>query len=168
MTTPIAELFVEGSTELVVYVPQDTVADYPIGKTVTLHGSPIDTNLNCRVERVALEMRTAPASLHHHYRSHESLLPVYLRVNEPEGATVWLALGSELRIPRCDDVTTLAQLRQWWNGWDAYPPAIPNPLRPHENLSPVRTVAEQDAPYESDKKRLLGRDGQTADWIRQP
>jgi hypothetical protein len=113
MNSPIAALFVEESTELVVYVPRGTVKDYPIRKTVTLHVSPIDTNLNGRVERVVLEMRTAPASLQHHYRSHESLLPVYLRVNEREGATPWLALGSELRIPRRDHVTTLAQLRQW-------------------------------------------------------
>ena len=168
MTTPIAELYVEGSTELVVYVPQDAVKDYPIGKTVTLHVSPIDTNLICRVERVALEMRTAPASLQHYYRSHESLLPVYLRVNESEGMTPWLALGSEVRIPRCDDVTALAQLKKWWNGWDASPPVIPNPLRPDENLSPVRTVAEQDPPTKSDDKKLLGRDGRTAGWIRQP
>ena len=169
---PVAELFVDGSAELVVYLPQTAVKDYPIGRQVTLHINPIDKNVTCRVHRVAMEMQTAPTCLERYYRDNESLYPVYMRVTDSRQLPKWLALGSEVRLPRAEDISTVARLRNWWNGpRRRHLIEPPNPLRPEEPDSPVRTAMEpipDGADAEEDLRDTTGHDGRTAGWIRRP
>ena len=168
-TTPVAEMLVEGSTELVLYLPQSDVQDYPIGRTVTLHVNPINANVRCQVQRVAMEMQRAPDSLARHYRVNESLQPIYLRVTDVDSVPNWLALGSEVRLPRSEEVTALARLRSWWRGdLDHTAPATPVPIQPEEAAPSIRTAQEQDADRKLAENKLLGRDGRTAGWIQQP
>lgn len=168
---PVAELFVEGSTELVVFLPQSAVKDYPIGRSVTLHINPIDTHVTCRVHRVAMEMQEAPTSLQRYYRDNESLYPVYLRVTDSRQMPQWLALGSEVRLPRAEDISTVARLRTWWHRSKRRQLLEPkNPLRPEDQVSPVRTAMEPslEAKDADTEGREAGRDGRTAGWIRKP
>lgn len=164
-TTPVAELLVDGSTELVLYLPQADVQDYPIGRTVTLHVRPIKENLSCEVQRVAMETRKAPDSLARHYRANESLLPVYLRVKDARTLPVWLALGSEVRLPRSEEVSALSRLRSWWHGGaDPEVPGASNPSRPAETVLPARMARGQGRMARNADTRVLGRDGRTASW----
>jgi hypothetical protein len=159
-TTPIAELFVEGSMELVIYLPQSAARDYPVGRNVTLHVNSIETTVACQVERVAMQMRKAPESLKRYYRSSESLLPVFLRIKDSKSMPSWLALGSEVRLPRSENISALSRLRDWWSGEsDTDASDASNPLRPEQTLSLVRTALGQDAPAKSAETKVSGRDG---------
>ncbi len=162
-TKPVAELFVEGSTELVLYLPQSAVQDYPIGRTVTLYVSSIDTNVPCQVQRIGMQMQRAPQSLESHYRPNESLLPVYLQVTDSTTMPSWLALGSEVRLPRSESISALSRLRRWWRG-DAVHQA--DTVRPIETASPLRTATGEEPLRESADKKLMGQDGRTASWIQ--
>ncbi|NND98139.1 MAG: biotin/lipoyl-binding protein [Pirellulaceae bacterium] len=114
-TTSIAELFVDGSSELVLYVPQHQVQEFPIGRVVTLHVDPINQKVKCEVRRVAMEMRTAPDALANHYRDHQSLLPIFLSPCDSDGLPSWITLGSEVRLPRSHEIDPIARLASWWN-----------------------------------------------------
>ncbi len=164
--TPVAELCVAGSTELVLYLPQSVAKDYPIGRTVTLHVNPIDASITCEVQRVAMTMQRAPESLARHYRPKESLLPVYFRIKDPRRAPQWLALGSEVRLPRSENLSLPATLQSWWNSENTAETS--SPLRPAEPSSPLRTVQGQTGDIHHADSKLLGHDGRTAGWILNP
>ena len=164
--TPVAELCVEGSTELVLYLPQSIAKDYPIGRTVTLHVSPIDANITCQVQRVAMRMQRAPESLARHYRPKESLLPVYFRIKDSRRAPQWLALGSEVRLPRSEHLSLQATLQSWWNNEDSS--ETTRSLRPSEPSSPLRTVQGQAVDVDRADSKRLGHDGGAVGWIALP
>lgn len=163
--TPVAELCVEGSTELVLYLPQSVARDYPIGKTVTLHVNPIDANIACEVQRIAMAMQRAPESLSRHYRPKESLLPVYFRIKDARRAPRWLALGSEVRLPRSEQLSWPLNLKEWWNSDSGS--VAPDTLRPVEPTTPLRTAGEQTETCDPADKPSLGHDGRMAGWILQ-
>lgn len=163
--TPIVELLVEGSTEMVLYVPQSDADSFRIGRLVTVNVNPSNTNVSCRVHRVALEMQKAPEALARHYMMDESLLPVYLRAEDGKSLPPTLALGSELRLPRANNTSAISRLREWWGGQPSVDPEmIASPALPSDPALPVRTVSEQE-PTELNADEPLEADGRTARWL---
>ena len=157
---PVVELLVEGSTELVLYLPQSEVQHYPVGRTVKVHVNPTDTHLTCAVERVALEMVPAPDSLSRHYEPQETLLPVFLRVTDDRVSTRWLTLGSELRLPRAENLAPFSRLRSWWNQWNPSAVEVSGSTQPEQSALPATAAQEQDPPLpgtDTESIRAKGR-----------
>src|SRR6056297_77001 len=100
VTQPVVDLFVDGSTELVLYVPQDSAGDYPPGSRLKVHVSYSEELVECEVRRHAASVRTAPDSISHHYRDRQNLLPIYLHIRDSSQLPSWLALGSQIALPR--------------------------------------------------------------------
>jgi multidrug resistance efflux pump len=168
-TSPIAELLAAGSTEVVLYLAQSDVQDYPVGTTVMLHLSPVNQDVNCEVLRLAMESQTAPDSLARYYRANQSLIPIYLRVKDAESIPRELALGSEVRLPRSENFSMFGQLQSWWIAKpDTGVHGASNPLRPEEAGLPVPAALEQETRREVADQEMLGRDGRTAGSIRMP
>lgn len=165
-STPLVELLIEGSTEMVIYIPQSEAESFPVGRVVTINVNPSNTNVSCRIDRVALQMRKAPTSLARYYQVDETLLPVYLRVTDRDSVPKWLALGSELRLPRADNTSVVSRWRQWWqsDSPEQIDPLTP-PSQSIEQVRPVRTASEQDG-TPSDADDALEADGRTAKLVQ--
>jgi hypothetical protein len=164
---PLAELLVEGSTELVLYVPQSDVDAFPVGKVLTVNVNPTNSNISCQVLRVAMEMRKAPDALARYYRTDETLLPVYLRVDQRRTSAPWLTLGSELRLPRAENLSSLAQLQRWWSGDPGVEsPQTQSPFESSESSRPVKTASDQERAGEGTDTSITQVDGRTAGWVR--
>lgn len=167
-TTPVVELLVDGSTELVLYLPQSRAEEFPIGRSVTVNVNPANTNVACQVHRVALEMKKAPESLARFYQNDETLLPVYLRVTDWGSTEGELTLGSQLRLPRADNVSVIAKLKRWWT--ETALPSFTSVDHASQVLEPepsVQTVSEQEPEHHPADTEQSEIDGRTAGWIRE-
>lgn len=114
-TTPVAELVIDGSTELLLYVRQPDIKNYEVGTNVTVNIKPTNQNVTCDVHRIAIETCEAPDSLSRHYGADEMLFPVYLKFSNAEALSHWLAVGSEVRLPRGVNTISWPNLQAWWH-----------------------------------------------------
>ncbi len=95
----IMELLVDGSTEIVIYVPQARSNQWSVGDPLEVSIEPESRRIPCEVIQVAPEMRPAPRSIMRHYAADEVLLPMIVRPLDPN-KTSQLVLGSQVRLPR--------------------------------------------------------------------
>jgi multidrug resistance efflux pump len=95
----IIELLVDGSKEIVIYVPQASSNQWSVGDPLEVSIEPENRSVPCEVVQVAPEMRPAPRSIMRHYAADESLLPMIVRPIDTSKASQ-LVLGSKVRLPR--------------------------------------------------------------------
>jgi len=103
-TESVVELIVDGSTEIVLYVPQSRAGEWSIGDQLDVNIQPNKLGLSCEVARLAPEMQGAPKSIMRHYAVDEVLLPVVLRPVDSQLAGN-LVLGSQVRLPRLNGLS---------------------------------------------------------------
>ena len=133
-TTPVVELVIDGSMELLLYVPQPDIKNYQVGTNVAVNIKPTNQNVTCDVHRIAVETCEAPDSLSRHYRANEMLFPVYLKFSSPEPLPYRLAVGSQVRLPRGFSTVAWPNLTAWWNA-----DSVVAPVAPTESKSPALT-----------------------------
>lgn len=111
----VVELFVDGSTEVVMYVPQSRAEQWSVGDQVDVRIEPKRNELACRVTRLAPEMQGAPKAIMRHYAADQVLLPVVLRPIDTE-LSGDLVLGSQVRLPRANTLSTFQVAKSWLFG----------------------------------------------------
>ncbi len=111
-TAPVIELLVDGSTEIVLYLPQNRSLEWSIGDHMRVSVDPTSRQLDCEVMRLAPGMQHAPNSIERYYDSGESLLPIIVRPSDPYAAHK-LVLGSKVRLPRESTAWHLKDLTAW-------------------------------------------------------
>ena len=111
--TPVAELCVEGSTELVVYLPQSVARDYPIGKTVT---TPCQSNRRQTSLARCSESQWRCSEHQSRYRGtiarRNRCFRSTFESKDARNAPRWLALGSEVRLPRSEQLSWPLNLKE--------------------------------------------------------
>ncbi len=159
-TMPVVELLVEGSTELVLYLPQAKAEDYPVGTMVTVNVNPANANVACQVHRVAMEMQKAPAALARYYQSDETLQPIYLHVIDGDTSAGSLKLGSQLRLPRAENLSTFIRWKRWWHGADEIEARrLSKSFSSSESVPSTTAASQQDREAENADKPSIRSDG---------
>lgn len=95
---PLVSILEEGSLRVVVYLPQERLAEDNAGVSHSVRCEPHREPIVCRFERFADEFTTPPEAFRRFYKAGQSVLPMYLR---PEGhLPSWspLRVGSQVQL----------------------------------------------------------------------
>lgn len=111
-TEPVIELFVDGSTEIVLYVKQARSQKWSMGDQLDVCIEPARRSVACEVLRLAPEMQKAPDFIMRHYSSDEVLLPIVVRPINAELSRM-LIPGSKVRLPREHAKSQIKALANW-------------------------------------------------------
>lgn len=143
-TEPVATIIIDGSQEIILYVPQQVAGEYPVDKRMTVYVPSIDRTLRCRVDRYDLEMTEAPIPLRRYYAVNQALLPVRLEIIESGFDAASLPLGAEIRLERQSGEGWIDRLAGYIRRWGSSPdqtgtqtsiaqtsPVASPPARPH-------------------------------------
>lgn len=97
---PVLQLLEEGSTEIVLYLPQSAAAEMRVGQHLQVVVPPAPEPVLCKVDRIGQRYQEVPKPIETHYRSNRLLLPIYLRPTGPSANDVTLRLGGIALAPR--------------------------------------------------------------------
>ncbi len=95
----IVELMVEGTVEIVLFVPQKKIDHWVAGDQIDVMVQPYQSPIRCEIKHFGPEMQPAPPSIMRHYAADEALLPVVMRPLDPRH-TDQMVIGSTVRLPR--------------------------------------------------------------------
>jgi multidrug resistance efflux pump len=90
VTQPVLSLLVEGSLEIVMYLPQQASRSLAPGASVDLVFDPYPEPLTCTLVRLGEQFEPAPEHLKRYYNAGQRLLPAYFRPRDELGR--WMAL----------------------------------------------------------------------------
>jgi multidrug resistance efflux pump len=99
----VVEFLVDGSTEIVLYVPQSQSRAWSRGDSLEVSVPPDSDALRCEVVGFAPEMQAAPPAIMRHYGADEVLQPMVLRPLDADRAAR-LVPGSQVRLPRLNPI----------------------------------------------------------------
>ena len=108
---PLFSIIEEGTLSLTVYVRQQDIPNYEVGRMVSVSVAPVGT-VACRVERHGHELVAAPNQIRRNYRADEKMLPVELVPVDRDLDEQVLRVGSEVRVPRTNEVARF--FREWF------------------------------------------------------
>lgn len=89
----------ESSTEIELYVSQQTSDEFRTGDVIKLIIEPFETPVPCVVTEIGTEHRSPPEHIEIFYRSKVKLLPIRLRPTGPQADDERLKVGAVARLP---------------------------------------------------------------------
>ena len=110
----VVELYVDGSTEIVLYLPQARLNQWSVGDRMAVRIEPGNQDLDCLVSRLAPELQRAPESIKRHYSADELLMQIVVRPGDLKVAEN-LVLGSKVRLAR-SSASTMHHAVAWLRG----------------------------------------------------
>ena len=111
----------ENSLEIVLYVPQQRIAEFPADQTLEVALPPFQDHIACRVARLGDENVSPPSQLQRHYAHQAKLLPIHLLPADGRLEHTRVQLGAVVQLP--------FNPNRWWNSSSPLTEFLPRDAR---------------------------------------
>ena len=111
----------ENSLEIVLYVPQQRIAEFQADQTLEVSLPPFQDHIACRIARLGDENVSPPSHLQRHYAHQAKLLPVHLLPTDGRLENPRVQLGAVVQLP--------FNPSRWWNSGSPLTESLPSTAR---------------------------------------
>ena len=148
--SPVIEILENNSTEAILFVQQERIARFDVGKVVELELAPFDNKIECEVIRLSDQMESPPAQLAKHYAMNCVLLPVYMKPLPEYAHVLSFRINSTVKLPINYETRMEEMLQSIWHALQDFRSSMQSDAGlfsdgQHENNSNSQNIASRAA-----------------------